>query len=100
MAAAAEIVHWAQRAAQSGRSFEQEGLQRASHSYAAVVRLSAEPISGGTPPRIVLAACKTLANSKPEDSGPESSKGGYGTHLRHPTPLASSGISTVPKRAL
>ena len=29
----------AQRAGQSGRSFEQDGLQRASHSYAAVVRL-------------------------------------------------------------
>ena len=41
----------------------------------------------------VLAACKTLANpsaSKPEDTTPESSKGGYGTHLRHPTPLAST----------
>ena len=40
-----------------------------------------------------LAACKTLANpsaSKPEDSTPESSKDGYGAHLRHPTPIAST----------
>ena len=50
-----------------------------------------------------LAACKTLANpsaSKPEDTTPESSKGGYGTHLRRPTPLASTLASPVPESAV